>query len=79
MVPPEDVPALAAALERLMASAEERKQLAFRAPEVLVRFSKDKALAMWEQFFDALSVARRRLVKTLKWRMRRVVRDVRKA
>jgi GalNAc-alpha-(1->4)-GalNAc-alpha-(1->3)-diNAcBac-PP-undecaprenol alpha-1,4-N-acetyl-D-galactosaminyltransferase len=58
LVPPEDVPALVAALDRLMRNDEERRQLASRAPEVAKRFSRDKVLLLWEELFQQLSSSR---------------------
>ena len=58
LVPPEDIAALATALARLMANPQERQRLGARAPDVVVRFSKEKVLAMWDQIFDALSIAK---------------------
>ena len=54
LVPPEDINALAAALDRLMSDPEERKRLAARAPEAEIRFSPEKILAQWQELFDQL-------------------------
>src|SRR5699024_6934861 len=56
LVPPEDVPALADALDRLMGDPAERRRLAARAPEVLDRFGLEPVLAIWD---DVLREARR--------------------
>lgn len=52
LVPPEDVPALAAAMGLLMGDEQQRDRLASHAPEVLVRFSSERILEMWEEVFD---------------------------
>jgi GalNAc-alpha-(1->4)-GalNAc-alpha-(1->3)-diNAcBac-PP-undecaprenol alpha-1,4-N-acetyl-D-galactosaminyltransferase len=52
LVPPEDIAALASAMDRLMGNAAERERLARSAPEVLTRFSLKSVLAMWERVFD---------------------------
>jgi GalNAc-alpha-(1->4)-GalNAc-alpha-(1->3)-diNAcBac-PP-undecaprenol alpha-1,4-N-acetyl-D-galactosaminyltransferase len=58
IVPEADVPALAAALDRLMSSEEYRRRLAMRAGEVVERFAVDKVMAQWEQLaVSAMSTA----------------------
>ena len=60
LVPPENVSALAKAMDHLMPNAAERERLAQRAPEVLDRFSRERVLAMWEKLFDDVLPARKR-------------------
>lgn len=55
LVPPQDVDALADALEYLISHEEERKRLAARAPDVCRRFNLENILGMWDQLFAALS------------------------
>lgn len=55
LVPAEDVPALAAALDRLMGDPAERRRLGERAPDVLDRFGLEAVLAIWD---DLLREAR---------------------
>jgi GalNAc-alpha-(1->4)-GalNAc-alpha-(1->3)-diNAcBac-PP-undecaprenol alpha-1,4-N-acetyl-D-galactosaminyltransferase len=52
LVPPQDVDALASALDSLMGDSARRKQLAIRAPEVLSRFSPSNILLLWEEVFE---------------------------
>jgi GalNAc-alpha-(1->4)-GalNAc-alpha-(1->3)-diNAcBac-PP-undecaprenol alpha-1,4-N-acetyl-D-galactosaminyltransferase len=52
LVPRDDVAGLARAMDRLMSDAAERERLALRAPEVLIRFSMESVLAMWEKVFQ---------------------------
>ena len=54
LVPPEDVAALAAAMDRLMRNPEERLRLASRAPEVMARFGLKLILELWQQMFAEL-------------------------
>jgi len=48
LVPPEDIPALAQAMGRLMADPEERARLGAHATDVLTRFSSARVLELWE-------------------------------
>ena len=54
LVPPEDVAALAAAMDRLMNNPQERARLASRAPEVLTRFSLERILGLWQELFHRI-------------------------
>lgn len=47
LVPPKDGPALANAMDRLMADHEERQRLGRRAGEVVKRFSTDRIMKLW--------------------------------
>ncbi len=47
LVPPDDVSALAHAMDRLMESPEERYRLGMRAGEVVERFSTERIMALW--------------------------------
>jgi glycosyltransferase involved in cell wall biosynthesis len=51
LVPPEDVGAFAAALDRLMSDDTFRQACARRAPEAAARFSLDPIVDRWEQLF----------------------------
>jgi glycosyltransferase involved in cell wall biosynthesis len=52
IVYPNNVPSLAAALERLMSNEAERKSFAARAPEVVERFSMQSALRQWDELLS---------------------------
>ena len=47
LVPPENVAALAAAMDRLMSSSAERHSMSVRAPEVRDRFGSEKVMVEW--------------------------------
>lgn len=49
LVPPNDVHALAAAMDRLMADPAERHRLGARAVEVIERFSIERIMNMWDE------------------------------
>ncbi len=53
LVPPDDVAALAAAIERLLRDGPERQRLAAAAAEVLQRFSAEAVLARWSALIGA--------------------------
>ena len=48
LVPPENVPALASAIQELMGHPEERGRLALRAVDATHRFGTEKVMRMWE-------------------------------
>jgi GalNAc-alpha-(1->4)-GalNAc-alpha-(1->3)-diNAcBac-PP-undecaprenol alpha-1,4-N-acetyl-D-galactosaminyltransferase len=52
LVPPEDVNALARAIDRLMSDASERRRLGEHARRVGERFALDKVMAMWDDVVD---------------------------
>lgn len=54
LVPPQDVNALSATMDRLMGDAQERARLAARAPEVAARFGMECIMGLWDQLFARL-------------------------
>jgi len=55
LVPPSDIEALSKTMSRLMGNPEERRRLAFRASEVLDRFSLERILGLWETVIQRIS------------------------
>lgn len=53
LIPPQDVEALAAAMDRLMGDSAQRQQLAAHAPEIIERFGIDKVMGLWEAAIKA--------------------------
>lgn len=49
LVPPEDVAALADAMDRLMTNSNERRRLGTRACEIIERFSIGRIMALWDE------------------------------
>jgi glycosyltransferase involved in cell wall biosynthesis len=60
LVPADDVDRLAAAMDRLASSEQERQRMGDRATEVLVRFSQQRILTLWEELFA--QVAKRKVL-----------------
>lgn len=60
LVPPQDVPALAATLERLMMDEAERRRLAANAPRAVERFGMEKVMSLWEQLVAELDAGAER-------------------
>ncbi len=51
LIPPNDVPGLAAGMEHLMTDRGQARALASRAPEVLDRYALPKVLSLWDELF----------------------------
>ena len=60
LVPPDDVEALAKAMDRLMGAQEERQRLAARAVEVSERFGLPRVMVMWSEVLGKAARAGRR-------------------
>jgi GalNAc-alpha-(1->4)-GalNAc-alpha-(1->3)-diNAcBac-PP-undecaprenol alpha-1,4-N-acetyl-D-galactosaminyltransferase len=67
LVPPDNVEALARAMDRLMGAEQERRRLATRAVEVSERFGLPRVMAMWSEVLGQAARAHRpgRASKTL--------------
>jgi GalNAc-alpha-(1->4)-GalNAc-alpha-(1->3)-diNAcBac-PP-undecaprenol alpha-1,4-N-acetyl-D-galactosaminyltransferase len=63
LVPPGDVPALAAAMSRLMRDPEQRRRLATEAVAVRDRFSLERAVAEWEALIEVTARGGRATVR----------------
>src|SRR5207249_4848890 len=55
LVPPQDVEALASALERLMSDEAERQRIGRLALSVREQYSLDRVLAAWEELFRQIA------------------------
>ena len=55
LVPPDDVEALAKAMDSLMGAQQERQRLASRAVEVRERFGLPRVMAMWSELLDKVA------------------------
>lgn len=60
LVPPQDVPALAATLERLIVNEAERRRLAANAPKAVERFGMERVMSLWEQLVAELDAGTER-------------------
>jgi glycosyltransferase involved in cell wall biosynthesis len=63
LVPPKDIPALAASMDRVMSDPIERASFASRASEVVQRFGLEEILQTWNALFQQVSSADRGLGK----------------
>ena len=59
LVPPNDLEALAAAMDRLMSHQSERARLALRAMEITERFGVEKVMGMWDGLLQNVYQSRR--------------------
>jgi glycosyltransferase involved in cell wall biosynthesis len=57
LVPPDDVAALAGAMDRLMSDPQERRRLGMQAGEVVERFSPDRIMKLWSDLLARIAVA----------------------
>jgi glycosyltransferase involved in cell wall biosynthesis len=57
LVPPEDVDALAAAMDRLMENPEERQRLGTHAGHIVERFSTETIMNMWDELLTSCVAA----------------------
>ena len=52
LVAPENVTALAEAMDRLMTNTSERERIARRAPDVITRFGLDRVMGLWDNLLE---------------------------